>query len=241
MIKTERAPSLNQFLTLPELIQNYLIHIQKAFSKESWFNEEKENETLATMKRFFEEEKNPFSRSCLKGHFTGSCLLANPETGKFVLTHHRKLGLWLQLGGHCDGDENIASVAYKEAEEESGLTNLNFSPKTIVEGNPLPLDFDIHVVPKSKKDPEHLHLDVRFLIETKETDLKISDESLDLKWFSPKEAEKVTDEANLIKLIRKYENLGNQLKKSSPRKESLAPSEALFPLSRKEDYIQQDP
>ena len=241
MTRTEKAPSLNQFLTLPELIQNYLIHIQKVFSEESWFNKETENKTLATMKHFFEEEKNPFSRSCLKGHFTGSCLLANPKTGKFVLTHHRKLGLWLQLGGHCDGDENIASVAHKEAEEESGLKNLNFSPETIIEGNPLPIDFDIHVVPKSKKDPKHLHLDVRFLIETKEIGLKISDESLDLKWFSSEEAEKVTDEANLIKLIRKYEHLNKQFKKNNPRKESLARSEVLSPLFRKEGYIQQDP
>ena len=214
MTSTALSQPQKAFLKLPEIIKAYEESLQKAFSQETWFDKNKESETLETMMRFFKEEKNPFSRTCLKGHFTGSCLLANPKTGKFVLTHHKKLGLWLQLGGHCDGDVNIAAVAYKEAEEESGLSGFHFNPKTIIGGHPLPIDFDIHVVPQSKKDPEHLHLDVRFLIETTETHLKISDESLDLKWFSPEEAEQVTNEANLLKLIKKYVLLTKDTKRT---------------------------
>ena len=43
---------------------------------------------------------------------------------RVLLTHHRKLDRWLQLGGHADGDRDLARVALKEAEEESGLAGL---------------------------------------------------------------------------------------------------------------------
>ena len=37
------------------------------------------------------------------------------------MTHHRKLRMWLQLGGHADGEKNLFKVALREAEEESGI------------------------------------------------------------------------------------------------------------------------
>lgn len=197
----------NSYLTLPELATQYKEQLMPSFHSESWFSEERELKTLNEMKAFFHQETNPFERSCLKGHFTASCLLVNPKTKQFVLTHHRKLGLWLQLGGHADGMENLAEVALKEAEEESGLKKLSFSRSLMSEGNPLPVDFDIHVIPASKKDPEHLHLDVRFIVEAEDCALKISDESLDLKWFTAEEAGEVSDEESLLRLIKKYEFL----------------------------------
>src|SRR5262245_55586688 len=55
------------------------------------------------------------------GHLTGSALITTPEFNRLLLTHHRKLGKWLQLGGHADGSLRLHEVALREAQEESGL------------------------------------------------------------------------------------------------------------------------
>jgi len=63
-------------------------------------------------------------RSCLPGHVTGSAWIVSPDRSQTLLTLHRKLGKWLQLGGHADGDPNLLAVAMREAVEESGLRSL---------------------------------------------------------------------------------------------------------------------
>lgn len=95
------------------------------------------------------------------------------------LTLHKKLGFWLQLGGHADGDSNLLSVAIKEAYEESGLNNISVLSEEI-------FDIDIHYIPKFKSVPGHYHYDVRFLLKNCDDDdkIKISDESNDLRWFN---------------------------------------------------------
>jgi hypothetical protein len=96
------------------------------------------------------------SRERLEGHFTGSAWLVSGDGLRVLLTHHRKLGRWLQLGGHADGDRDLARVALREAEEESGLPDLS------VEGGPSstgpPLDSGRGDV------PGHWHHDVRYVV-----------------------------------------------------------------------------
>src|SRR5688500_2929764 len=69
--------------------------------------------------------QNPFARERLAGHFTGAAWLVSADGRRVLLTHHRMLDRWLQLGGHADGDADLQRVALKEAEEESGLTGLS--------------------------------------------------------------------------------------------------------------------
>ncbi|HTF87099.1 MAG TPA: NUDIX hydrolase [Planctomycetota bacterium] len=95
-------------------------------------------------------------RSCVPGHLTASALVIDAVGERALLTHHKKLGRWLQLGGHCDGDSNLAAVALREAWEESGISGLVIDPRAI--------DLDIHVIPARAGEPEHLHLDTRFLV-----------------------------------------------------------------------------
>jgi 8-oxo-dGTP pyrophosphatase MutT (NUDIX family) len=95
-------------------------------------------------------------RTCLEGHLTAAALVVDRSRGKALLTHHRKLGAWLQLGGHLDGDGNLAGSALREATEESGIDGLTIWPE--------PLDLDIHPIPEHGAEPAHLHLDVRFLV-----------------------------------------------------------------------------
>src|SRR5258706_12466368 len=63
-----------------------------------------------------------FHRDHLPGHITASAWIVNEDFSKVLLILHAKLGRWLQPGGHADGDENVLSVASREAEEETGLT-----------------------------------------------------------------------------------------------------------------------
>ena len=95
-------------------------------------------------------------RERLAGHFTASAWLVDGAGERVLLTHHRKLDRWLQLGGHADGDRDFARVALREAEEESGLTGLSVEPAIF--------DLDAHWIPEHKDVPAHCHYDVRFVV-----------------------------------------------------------------------------
>ena len=116
-----------------------------------------------------------YERRRLAGHFTGSAWLVDASGQRVLLTHHRKLGRWLQLGGHADGDADLAAVALKEAEEESGLGDLVVEPAIF--------DLDRHAIPARGEEPEHWHYDVRFVVRaTGSEDFAVGEESLDLAW-----------------------------------------------------------
>lgn len=124
---------------------------------------------------FLASSPDTFERRHPPGHFTGSAWLVSADGERVLLTHHRKLGRWLQLGGHADGDADLARVALREAEEESGLVDL------VVEGGIF--DLDRHAIPARGADPEHWHYDVRFVVRaTGSEDFAVSEESLELAW-----------------------------------------------------------
>ncbi|MDQ3039908.1 MAG: NUDIX domain-containing protein, partial [Pseudomonadota bacterium] len=85
----------------------------------------RERETISLFEALLGDEVDPFHRESLAGHFTASVWLVSADARRVLLTHHRKLGMWLQLGGHADGERDLRVAAMKEAEEESGLTGLN--------------------------------------------------------------------------------------------------------------------
>ena len=149
------------------------------------------------MLSFLEMHKNCFERACLKGHFTASSWLLNKEEDAFLLLHHRKLDCWLQLGGHCDGDEDTLGVAIKEAQEESGINDIVPISQKI-------FDIDIHNIPQYQDVPAHLHLDIRFLLKVN-SDEKIvqNHESKALKWFK-KDDTLPTNERSVIRMYYKW-------------------------------------
>jgi 8-oxo-dGTP pyrophosphatase MutT (NUDIX family) len=97
-----------------------------------------------------------FSRDHPSAHFTGSAWLVSADGERVLLTHHRKLNRWLQLGGHADGDADLARVALREAAEESGLRDLN--------GEATIFDMDRHEIPARGDEPAHWHYDVRYVV-----------------------------------------------------------------------------
>lgn len=108
-----------------------------------------------TAKAFVRTNVNVLHRSNLQGHFTASAFVMDPERTRFLLVRHRKLGKWIQPGGHADGDADLLAVASREVREETGL-----EPEP---ANGRIFDIDIHRIPAAPGVPAHLHYDVRFL------------------------------------------------------------------------------
>ena len=124
-----------------------------------------------------------FSRSHFEpGHITASLFIVD-GAGRLLLHHHRRLGRWLQMGGHLEEGESPLDAALREGAEESGLRDLQ----------PLgsePFDLDIHPIPAGKGEPAHRHFDVRYIARTSEPERIAIDaaESIELRWSTLEEA-----------------------------------------------------
>jgi 8-oxo-dGTP pyrophosphatase MutT (NUDIX family) len=113
------------------------------------------------------------------------------------LTHHAKLGIWVQLGGHTDEGEDWTEAALREAREESGLPDLRLV-------RPGLFDLDIHEIPARKDQAAHDHYDLRFLVEADDAvPLTVSEESHDLAWVNLTDLHRFTDEESQIRMARK--------------------------------------
>lgn len=130
------------------------------------------------------------------GHVTGSAFVLAPDLSAVLLTHHRKLDRWLQLGGHCDGICDARAVAMKEAQEESGLGDLTCLCDDV-------WDIDIHEIPARGSEPSHLHYDVRFLFQAHSVSVKVSSESKDLCWVPLEEVHLYAETESVLRPIRK--------------------------------------
>jgi len=136
-------------------------------------------------------------RSCIPGHFTGSAWVVDVGRRRTLLTHHRKLDKWLQLGGHADGEADLAAVALREAQEESGLIGVKIVTAGI-------FDLDRHLIPARKDEPAHWHYDVRFLLEADPAEpLVVTSESKDLAWVELSEVARLNPEESMLRMVRR--------------------------------------
>lgn len=166
-----------------------------------------EAEVVAQIAQLVTTSPTCFERTCRPGHITGSAWVLSHDHTQCLLLHHRKLNRWLQPGGHADGDNDVAAVALREAQEESGLKQLELQQ---TDGQLVPLDLDVHVIPARYAadgqlvEDAHEHHDVRFLlIAAAGQSLSLSDESHDLRWFSRQEVLNLTDEESVLRMMRK--------------------------------------
>lgn len=146
---------------------------------------------------FLNKSSIAFGKENKEGHITGSAWIINKDKTKALLTHHFKLDRWLQLGGHTEKDEMIISSAMREAEEESGLHNIRLLNDSI-------FDIDVHVIPKRNDEKEHVHYDIRFLIQADENDkISISNESKNLMWVDLNKIDEFTDSKSILRMVEK--------------------------------------
>jgi coenzyme F420-0:L-glutamate ligase len=115
-------------------------------------------------------------RSCAPGHLTASTLVLDPSRGSVLLTLHPRVGMWLQVGGHCEpADHTLLDAAAREAREESGIGSLSFDPT--------PLALGVHPITCSLGVPTR-HFDVQFMaVAPPGAEPVCSAESVDLRWF----------------------------------------------------------
>jgi 8-oxo-dGTP pyrophosphatase MutT (NUDIX family) len=133
------------------------------------------------------------------GHFTASAFVLSPDRRELILIHHRKLGLWLQPGGHIDAtDVDLESAARREVSEEVGLGELE--PLT-ADGELF--DVDIHAIPAHKQEPEHEHFDVRFAFVAQSRSFLVSEEVADVRWVALDGTSAVTSDRSVLRAVEK--------------------------------------
>jgi 8-oxo-dGTP pyrophosphatase MutT (NUDIX family) len=114
-------------------------------------------------------------------HVTASAVVAGRRGT--LLHRHKRLGLWLQPGGHIDPGEDPADAARRETTEETGL------PVTWPAGAPTLIHVDVHDTARG-----HTHLDLRYLAVGPDADpAPPPGESQEVRWFSWDEALTVAD------------------------------------------------
>ncbi|MET0820041.1 MAG: NUDIX domain-containing protein [Aeromicrobium sp.] len=124
------------------------------------------------------EHPDATSRECHPDHLTASALIVSADGERVLLTLHRRIGRWLQTGGHCEPDDtSLAGAAQREGHEESGI------PDLVVD--PVPVLLSLHEVPSCGPIRPSHHLDVQYVaIAPADAREVISDESDDLAWFA---------------------------------------------------------
>ncbi|MFJ7074890.1 NUDIX hydrolase [Streptomyces sp. NPDC098781] len=150
---------------------------------------EDQEELRRTYLEHLETHPDGMWKACGDGHITASALVIDPSRERVLLTLHKKLRMWLQMGGHCEpSDDTLAAAALREATEESGVVGLSLLP-----GGPVRLD--------RHHTPCAWHLDVQYAaLAPADAVEAISDESLDLRWFAYDEVADVADES-VVRLL----------------------------------------
>ncbi|MAU93985.1 MAG: NUDIX hydrolase [Planctomycetes bacterium] len=163
------------------------------------FDDTERAHTVSTLE-FLHKNKNCTSAENLKGHITASAWVLSPDHKETLLTHHKKLNRWLQLGGHIEDDATIQEAALREAVEESGIENIHLIRDSI-------FDIDVHFIPARNEVAEHYHYDIRFLFQAERTDFVISDESNDLAWAKLTDIGNFVGEESVLRMCRKSEQV----------------------------------
>jgi len=163
--------------------------------------DEGEQRSLERIVSFVEANPTCFERSLLSGHVTGSAWVTSRANDRVILVHHRKLGRWLQPGGHCDGDSDVSRVAWREASEETGL-------RSIVPASQAVYDVDVHAIPARGTEPAHFHYDVRFRFFADPDEAPLaSAESRAVRWVDLEEARRLSGERSVLRMIEKMQQV----------------------------------
>jgi 8-oxo-dGTP pyrophosphatase MutT (NUDIX family) len=141
----------------------------------------------------FDALDDPFSQDADLVHVTGSAIVVGPRG--VVLLRHKRLGMWLQPGGHVDAGESPWEAAVREAREETGL-EIGFAGDV-----PRLVHVDVHAGGRG-----HTHLDLRYLVDGGDADPAPPEgESQEIDWFDwPAAIERASDD-RLKSLLRSLE------------------------------------
>jgi 8-oxo-dGTP pyrophosphatase MutT (NUDIX family) len=163
---------------------------------------ETEAADAARLRALAEKAADPWLRSTPL-HATASALVVHLESGRVLLRWHQRQQAWLQVGGHADpGERDPLAVALREAEEETGLSDLIPWPDAAIR------QVVVVGVPAGGGEPAHEHADVRFVLATADPGAAREESpGAPLRWLSLPAAREATSEANLWEMLSRLERL----------------------------------
>ncbi len=140
----------------------------------------------------------PTSRAHFQpGHLTASGFVLSPEGDALLLIFHKKLGIWVQPGGHVEpSDRSLLEAARREVREEVGL-DLSLDEASGI------FDLDVHTIPARKDEPSHEHFDVRYCFRSPTRDFVRTDEVADVRWAPLAEIDQLTSDESVLRAARK--------------------------------------
>jgi 8-oxo-dGTP pyrophosphatase MutT (NUDIX family) len=154
---------------------------------------------------YIEQHEDCFYRELWPAHVTGSAWVVSPDRERVLLMHHKKHDQWFQPGGHADGDADIVRVALRETSEETGLDSTQVKLLNLNV-----FDVDIHTIPAIGSDPQHEHIDVRFLVEIDDSlPVPGNDESHDVLWVQLNDVPRFNNNRSTYRMVSKTRQLRN--------------------------------
>lgn len=138
--------------------------------------DEREAGSQARLLAELDRLERPFDEHADRVHVTASAIVVGPRG--ILLHRHKRLGLWLQPGGHIETGETPWDAAVREVCEEAGMLASHPS------AGPALTHVDVHPGPRG-----HTHLDLRYLLHAGDSDPKPAPgESQDVAWFGLRDA-----------------------------------------------------
>jgi 8-oxo-dGTP pyrophosphatase MutT (NUDIX family) len=154
---------------------------------------------------FVDAQTDCFHRHLWPAHVTGSSWVVSPDRSRVLMMHHRKHGQWFQPGGHADGDADILRVALRETVEETGLE----AGQVQLLSNDV-FDVDIHTIPAIGDEPQHEHIDIRFLVEIDDSlEVPGNDESHEVIWVDLYNVSHYNSNRSTYRMLEKTRRMRN--------------------------------
>lgn len=154
---------------------------------------EQEARDKAVMLRFMTDHGDCLERTNLIAHFTASIWTVNRERTRTLMVYHKIYQSWSWIGGHADGEEDLAAVALRELREETGVSGAHLVSRDIFSLETLTVEGHEK---RGVYVPSHLHLNVTYLAEADEQEaLTVNEEENQaVQWWSFEDALKASSE-----------------------------------------------
>jgi 8-oxo-dGTP diphosphatase len=121
----------------------------------------------------------------------GAFIFSTENPPRTLLLHHKKLGKWLQPGGHVDSTESPVEAAVREVLEETGVDisgQLSSAPDPVTMMLPLPGYIMEEPIPATDKHPAHVHIDLNYVVKVPHQEVRLREkESHGIGWFTLEE------------------------------------------------------
>ena len=148
---------------------------------------EQEERDRALILALLDGSQDLYTRDNPVCHLTASAWVTSPDRNQVLMCYHNVYDSWSWLGGHADGDHDLAAVALREVREESGLRHVRLASRDICSVEVLTVDGHEK---RGTYVSSHLHLNMTYLVEADPAEpLRAKpDENSALAWFAPREA-----------------------------------------------------